>query len=125
MYSSKTNLEGNGSFKIPKELIYDSSHIFYYVSSYLDDSLNNGGYSGGILVYNAGRTNNNLIEVNTLCGINFNSISSIWDYIKIDYIAIHHKNYYPQNLYNQWQTVELEADCANSNTLNIIIIQTV
>jgi hypothetical protein len=117
MYFTKTNSEGNASFKIPKLLIVDSNHIFYYVGSYFFDTTYNGRYSGGIEVYHTGRTNNKLIEVTPYCRVNINSENAAWDSLKIDSIIIANKNYYARNLYNQWQKVEFEADCSETNTI--------
>ena len=32
-------------------------------------------------------------------------------------VIIANKNYYARNLYNQWQKVEFEADCSETNTI--------
>ncbi len=93
-------------------------HIFYYIGSTLYDSSYNGRYSGGILVYNAGKTNNKLIEVVPFCRVNINSENSVWENLKMDSIVILNKNYYSRNFYNQWQKIELEADCSENNTIN-------
>jgi hypothetical protein len=117
IYSGKTNLQGNGSFKVPKVLIKDSMNIFYYLSSYQINSLNEIPYSGGILVYHGERTNNKIIEVTPNCRLYINSDNPVWQNLKIDSIIIFNKNYYSRNLYNEWQKVEFEADCSEVNSI--------
>lgn len=113
----KTNLNGDVQFKISKKIIFDSSHIFYYIGSTLGDTSYNGRYGGGVLVYNNGRTNAKIIEVTPYCRVNINSENSAWESLKIDSIIIANKNYYARNLYNKWQQVEFEADCSEINTI--------
>ena len=113
----KTNLNGDVQFKISKKIIFDSSHVFYYIGSTLGDTSYNGRYGGGILVYNNGRTNAKIIEVKPYCSVYINSLNTAWDNLKIDSIIIANKNYYARNLNNQWQQVEFEADCSETNTI--------
>jgi hypothetical protein len=113
----KTNLNGDVQFKILKKLIFDSSQIFYYIGSTLYDTSYNRRYSGGILVYHGERTNNKIIEVTPNCSVYINSDNPVWQNLKIDSIIIFNKNYYSRNLYNEWQKVEFEADCSETNNI--------
>jgi hypothetical protein len=124
MFSTKTDTEGKASFKIKYDLIKNKDNVFYYIVSYRDltdtipdSSSNNWKYSGEIEVYNNGDRPNSLIQVEPRCKVNINSDGESWGIYKIDSIIIFNKNYFSRNLYNQWQTVELLADCSESNTI--------
>ncbi|MFA9212799.1 MAG: hypothetical protein ACEQSR_03020 [Candidatus Methylacidiphilales bacterium] len=117
MYFTKTNSEGNASFKILKQLIIDSSHIFYYIGSYIFDSTYNGRYNGGIEVYHTKKNSNNLIEVEPACFITISTKPDDWTTYDIDSIKITNKNYYPLDLYNKDQSFYIRADCMETNTI--------
>jgi hypothetical protein len=125
---SKTNLNGDVTFKVKSNVVSNKRNIYYYVgvirpTTPLDSMLNEFKYFGSVKVYNEVKnTNHKTIEVYPSCQLKIQSFGKDWTQFGIDSLFVFSKlEEYPtilkyeinMNLYY----FQINSECSETNTI--------
>lgn len=121
---SKTDLNGNVTFKIPTQLIKDSARLFYNIGGYRDylntapDSTSiQWKYFGSVEVYHLGNSNNKLIEVYPSCEIKATVSESDWNLLQIDSAFFQNKPFYESLIRSYFDKTYVRVECSSNNRI--------
>ena len=125
LLTSKTNINGDATFKMKSSLILNEANVFYYIGTYIgegitpDSNSNDWKYFGDDceLFHNGNLNTNPVIEVYPACEIIASIKENVWKDLAIDSVFFQNKPYYEKLIRNYYDQSHIYVECSSTNKI--------